>query len=167
MDLILAIKPKHVRTGVGVLIAVAVGFSTAGAQETTPRCDEYLACAVRIESGGFFSGSSIVRGATGEKVAGFGRDPVLDSLFQASDSAAAWYGRFETNQRTATWLGRTGALLSLASGIAPHVTDTPGPWVVGLSIGGLGFGLASSFPARRAQRSMSRAIWWYNAGLTR
>jgi hypothetical protein len=169
-ELMLSIKAKHIRTGVRLLIATAGAFSTAGAQEKAEPCEEYAACALRIETGGFFSGSSIVRGVTGEKVAGIGGHPVLDSLFRASDSAAAWYGRFEKSHRTATWLSRTGALLFLASGFVPLVTDrsdtTEAVWL-GLSIGGLGFAVASSFPGRSAQRSMSRAIWWYNADLVR
>jgi len=72
---------------VRLLIAAAGAFSTVGAQETAEPCEEYAACALRIETGGFFSGSSIVRGLTGEKVAGIGRDPVLDVTSRQHDPA--------------------------------------------------------------------------------
>jgi hypothetical protein len=110
-----------------------------------PVCN-YRTCALRIEPGGFFSGSSIVRGAAGLEVADYGPSVVLRDLFQASDSAAVLYAEFEKSHRSATWLNRAGALLYLS---APFVSllaeddDSRGAVYIGLTLGGFGFALAS------------------------
>ena len=130
----------------------------------------YETCALRLDPGGFFSGSSIVRGADGSEVADYEPSAALEQIFLINDSAAVSYNQFAKSHRSAMWLYRAGGLLYLSAALVPFLldrSDSSDALYIGLSLGGVGFGMASIAPRQRASRSMSRAIWWYNGELSR
>lgn len=95
------------------------------------------------------------------------RSDALGSLFAASDSAAAYYTRFETHDRYADWFGWVGTALVL-SGFVGDLAGGGGIFSRTYLLYGAGLAVTwgVALPAeRRASTDLSNAIWWYNQSL--
>ena len=108
----------------------------------------------------------MLRGRAGEEVGhlgAFGGD--VNTLLAGPDSAAAYGRLYVTNVRKASTLGLLGAVAYVAvlvrSDNLRDVDDTS--FAVGLT--GAALAVASIPFTLRAQRSLSRAVWFYNGAL--
>jgi hypothetical protein len=161
------------------IVVTALGFlagaraSSAQTPANTPagvpaNCT-YATCALRVERG--FLSQHLVRGAAGEKVGGnlggFGGG--MGPLLAGPDSAAAHARDYTRNMRTAGTLGVLGAISYVVLVVrTENFRDTDNDGVaIGAGIASVGFAIASIPFTLRAQRALSRAVWWYNAGLQR
>jgi hypothetical protein len=166
---------RHRTAIAAVIVSVLAGAWVLPAQ--TPAADPasmpanctYAACALRVE-GGLFS-HHLVRGAAGEKVGGnlggFGGG--VGPLLAGPDSAAAHARDYTRNMRTSGVLGALGAaafIVAIVRSNNVEHSDTDGI-AIGASIASVGFAIASLPFSLRAQRDLSRAVWWYNAALPR
>lgn len=148
-----------------VLLAPALGAQgTSTAPPACPPPRSYAACAIRVEQG-MLSGLVVVRGADGARVGrvtGFGGSS-LATLLQGSDSAVAHARRYATHARRATVLAVVGGVLLGAAAAVDlkerEVTDAGLAYVAGAAVVSVGV----SAYALRAQRELSRAVWWYNS----
>ena len=118
----------------------------------------YATCALRVEPG--FKGPRLVRGRTNTVAAELGglEPPAVRELFSQSDSAAAYAGRYARAERVNRLLTYGGIIVG-AVGLAQSDRSN------GLTFGGLGALLVSIPYQHTAERSLSRAVWWYNAAL--
>jgi hypothetical protein len=132
---------------------VAVSRATAAA----PPCT-YATCALRVERSIWHR--RIVRGATGSSVASLDmpKSSEIAQLFAGSDSASVYgakYVRAEQINRPLTIVGTALAAVGILQDKRMN----------GYTISGFSM-LAVSIPFVYAQeRALSRAVWWYNAGL--
>ena len=144
-------------------VVILLAPALAPAQEVPPACS-FAACALRLERGGIFSGSKVLRGADGEFVGDYEPSTVLQDLFAAGDSTAAYYAEFTVAHRSAKRRSMIGlALSTVGLGVLFISGDTT--WGPVLHIGGLVVEVTSAGPRAGAQRAFSRAVWWYNRGL--
>lgn len=153
------------------LFARALHGPTATAQTpvapgVAPGCT-YATCALRLEPG--FFGRRLVRGASGESVSRLGAfGGGIQPLLNGPDSAAAYGQRYVRASHRSAALSLIGAV---AYTVVLVRTDnlrnrfSSADVVVGFT--GAGFLIASAPFARQAQRSLSQAVWWYNAALPR
>jgi hypothetical protein len=106
----------------------------------------------------------VVRGRQAVSVAPARRSTTLDSLFAVNDQAAAYYARFEDNERYADWSSWVGAGL-MFSGFVADLIGEGGLFSRSFLLygGGLAvtYGVAVPFQGR-ASTDLSNAIWWYN-----
>lgn len=118
------------------------------------RCS-YIECALRVEPS--FRGPRLVRGLAGSPVARLDQRDLLH-VFAGNDSALAYAAQYQRAERTDQLLTIPGIVLGLVG------LSGPKPDYAMAAVGG---GLViASFPYQsRAQRSLSRAVWWYNAAL--
>jgi hypothetical protein len=150
-----------------LVAAFMLGFGAAPlhAQVDTVGCT-YMRCALRVEYS--FRGAALVRGTQGERVGGisiFG--PGVPLLRNRSDSSGIYARRYLHNAR---WNAALGVIGGVALGTAIMMLNKEGPndfddriWVLyGVGAAGLWGSLPFSL---KAQRSLSRAVWWYNATL--
>ena len=150
--------------------AALVGRPLAAQQSPLQPCT-YDACALRVEPR-LFGSPRIVRGAAGVPVGSIG--PLgadLEEIVQGADSAvrhARDYRRAQTRGLVAT----VGGAALFAVGLAQ--CDEDGLLFEGcssgagaLALGGLGATLYGAFEYSRANRSLSRSLWWYNRALPR
>lgn len=157
---------------IALLPAVARPASAQVQRDSTPGYQAgctYETCALRLEPS-LLTGMRIVRGAAGEAVGGragmFGRG--VHPLLTGPDSAARHARDYVRATDWANILGIPGAGLLIygliqsrdgGAGVRDAASTTT---VVGAAL------LAASIPfAFQARRSLSRSIWWYNAGLPR
>lgn len=122
-----------------------------------PSCS-YADCALRVEPS--LRGPRLVRGTAGSAVVGLGtpRPTELARLFAGNDSASVYAARYVRDERWNQGLTFAGAILAAAGFLQPHPLN-------GLSAAGTGM-LLTSIPFQfRAERGLSRAVWWYNAAL--
>jgi hypothetical protein len=150
-------------------LCLALGCDMASAQGPQSPCS-YDACALRVvDGGGYFATQVVVRGREGYSLAMARRSATLDSVFAVNDSSAAYYARFETNERYADWFGWIGTGLML-SGFIADLAGEGGLFSRTFLLygGGLAvtYGVALPFQ-RRASTDLSNAIWWYNRSLLR
>lgn len=160
-------------------IACAVLLSAAavpvGVHAQVPQRDSlstsctYATCALRLEPS--LLGARLVRGAGSEQVGGrlgvFGGG--VEPLLAGSDSTAAYARAYVADTRRSSTLGLIGvgvftASLVLASSARGERNDAA---AITASLIGSGLFLASLPSLLRAQRYLSRAVWWYNAALPR
>lgn len=125
-------------------------------------------CSIRIEPT-FLRGARIRRGPDGTdlgRAQGFGGKD-LPALLASSDSAVAHARHFIRSSRTATVLGAVAGGLMVAAAVVDlrerEVTDAGLAYVAGAGV----LGLASLGFELDAQRALARAVWWYNADLSR
>lgn len=127
----------------------------------------YKTCALRVEPVLF--GVALVQGSSGERVArlgGFGSG--VDLLLSGPDSAAAHARTYVRSTRTTAFLG-LGAVVAYATvalrtdSFRGHADDGD----IALTVGSVGLAIATIPFAIKAQRALSRAVWWYNAELPR
>jgi len=118
------------------------------------RCS-YVECALRVEPS--FRGSQLVRGLAGRAGARLD-EREMARVFAGNDSAMAYAAQYQRAERTNLFLLVPGAVLGVVGLVGPKTDFT---------LAAVGGGLfIVSFPFEsRAQRSLSRAVWWYNAAL--
>ena len=164
------------RHRITIAVLIVSSFASAPASSQTPAGTSgiaadctYATCALRVERG--FLSQHLVRGATGERVGGnlggFGGG--MGPLLAGPDSAAAHARDYTRNMRTSGTLGVLGAIaFVVAIARTDNFQDTDNDAVaIGASIASIGFAIASIPFTLRAQRDLSRAVWWYNAALPR
>jgi hypothetical protein len=135
---------------------------------TAPAGCTYATCALRVEPR-FWVPARLVRGAAGVEVGrlgGFGGG--VDTLLAGPDSAAAYARGYVKAARTSSVLGLAGAVayvvvLWRTDNFRDDIDNTS----VAAGLAGVGFAIASIPFVLRAQRDLSRAVWWYNAALPR
>lgn len=134
-----------------------------------PAACTYSTCALRVESRLF--GSSLVRGAAGAPVGPrlsvFGGG--VDLLLTGPDSAAAHARAYVRDSRRAATLGLLGTVAAVVLIVRTEgrpTNDIDGT-STGIAIASVGLSLAAIPFMIRAQRGLSRAVWWYNAALPR
>ncbi len=149
-----------------VLIFVLLGGARLGAAQANG-CT-YDTCALRLHQG--FWGPRIVRGVTGEKVAGYGLFAPRLSLFaERSDSAGRYYELFRKSHNQGSGLALAGTVIfagfALRGALEPNrnLSTVEG---VGLTVG-TGLLLAGVIRLLPAHNRLSKAIWWYNRTLVR
>lgn len=145
-----------------VLFACAATDLTAQTPDT--EC-AYRSCALRVEPRGF--GTSIVRGAEGEpvaRVALWGIRPGLPSLVSRSDSAVAYARRYQRLAPPAAALTLAGSLILALPAVQRDLGDGAR---IGVTIGGTAATLYGTTLVVRANRALSRSIWWHNEALAR
>lgn len=159
------------RRGASVALAAAilVPAPRIQGQVAAPAAEcSYRTCALRVESGA--GGRWLVRGSAGEPV---GRLHLLGgnvaALLAGPDSAAFHARRYVRSTRRAGGLALAGGVVLGAVGASTsQFRDRP---LSGAAVGGLVAGsslaLSSCAFAVRAERSLARAVWWYNAALAR
>lgn len=120
----------------------------------------YADCALRVERG-LWSGPSLVRGVTGRPVADLGalRPADVLPLFAGNDSASMYGAQYLSAARVNHPLTFGGIVLA-AVGLAQHERMNAFT-AIGASM------LAVSIPFQIAEeRSLGRAVWWYNSALS-
>ena len=109
----------------------------------------------------------VVRGREGYSVALARRSDALEDLFAVNDSAAVYYARFESHDRTADWSGWLGTGLMIVGFIA-DLAGEGGLFSRSFLLygGGLAVTYGIALPQQRmASTDLSSAIWWYNQSL--
>ena len=153
------------------LLILLVATSTAGpvvAQESDQACTRYAACALRLEADGvFFQRTRLIRGEAGDEVARSLRSEAVRILFEGHEDAWPHYEAFVRNSRHASgWEWSALAFMTTGLLLSTRNYDNGGLYV-GLAFGGISSAVVASSYGRGARNSMSRAIWWHNASLTR
>ena len=153
-------------------MALCVAGLRAVAQVPTvgsmPVACTYETCALRVEQG-FFS-VNLVRGEFGEKVSrlgGFGSG--VDVLLAGPDSAARYARSYVSASRWSTGLTLLGGIafgVALASMDDWNDSSFGSPRTV-VALAATGIVVVSIPFTVKAQRSLSRAVWWYNEELAR
>jgi hypothetical protein len=122
--------------------AAAVLPRGAAAQSPQPPIEActYQECALRAEPASIFFGArTLYRGATGVQVARFGfAGPRLEEI-----------------------AGAVSFALGVAAVVASQ-SDGGNDAAVAASVAGSVVGVYAGFEARRAERWLSRSLWWYN-----
>ena len=155
----------------GVLAALLGGQRSSGQAPSAPGTPvgcTYATCALRVEP--TFFGMQLVRGTHGERVgrlSGFGGG--VESLLSGPDSAAANGQQYVRATRRSAALGLIGALAYAVVLVRTDnlQSDQVGDAEVITAVAGAGLLVASLPFAVRAQRHLSRAVWWYNSALPR
>lgn len=157
-----------------IVIALSLMFVAplvANAQSSVARAPlgcTYETCALRVEPR-FWGPHRLLRGREGVevgKLGGFGGG--VDTLLAGPDSAATYARRYVHAARTANGL-------SLLSAVAFVVVATRTDWFrddasdgeVAIGVAGTALALVSIPFRLRAEQSLSRSVWFYNAALAR
>ncbi len=175
-------------SGVAALAAAggagAQAPSPAGAAPAAPAACTYDACALRRER--VFFSERILAGARGAVAARprFGGAFPIDSIVRSVPEALPEARRYRREQVRGQLLSLAGGVLSLAAvidavnrsggdcdavGVGPVVACSNG-WrarSTALVLGGLAFSVTGGWRLQIADRSLNRAIWWYNRALPR
>lgn len=151
------------RTSMMLVLALMVLARASMAQ--VKECT-YDTCALRVQRA--FLGPRMVRGVTGEKVAGFGMfAPRLSFFAERSDSAARYYELFRRSNNQGNALVLAGTIVFWAFAFSNgldwnrQVTTAQG---VGMAVGA-GLTLAGAIRLLPSHNRLSKAIWWYNRTL--
>lgn len=153
------------------LLAGALRGQTATAQ--TPAAAgvaagcTYATCALRLEPG--FLGPRLVRGASGESVSRLGAfGGGMQTLLNGPDSAAAYGQRYVRASHRSAALSLIGAAAYIVVLVrTDNLRNRMSNGDVAVALTGAGFLIASGPFERQARRSLSQAVWWYNAALPR
>lgn len=146
-------------------VAPASLVAQTGPARTPPAGCTYQTCALRIEPS-FLSAPQLLKGNPGVPVGHlgfFGGD--VDTLLAGPDSAAMYTRRYLTDTRRSSTLGLLGTaafIVALATSDNGHDPDAV---TTTAAVASVGFAIATIPFALRAARSMSRAVWFYNAAL--
>ena len=155
--------------GAPAALAQTPASSSASGTSGIPAGCTYASCALRVERS--FLNTHFVRGAAGERVGGnlggFGGG--MEPLLAGPDSAAAYARSYTRNMRTGATLGLLGIAAFVVAAVQSDgfQESDPDALAVGASIASVGFAIASIPFTLRAQRDLSRGVWWYNAALPR
>jgi hypothetical protein len=148
----------------GVLVAPSSASAQAPAARTPVACT-YETCALRVEPS-FLSGPKLLRGHAGEEVGSLGPfGGGVDTLLAGPDSAAVYGRRYVTNVRRASTLGLIGTAAFIVAYVRSDRFRDSDDTSSAIALTGAGFALASIPFTLRAARSLSRAVWFYNAAL--
>jgi hypothetical protein len=157
-----------------IVIAFALTLAAplaAGAQSSVARAPvgcTYETCALRVEPR-FWGPNRLLRGREGVevgKLGGFGGG--VDTLLAGPDSAAAHARKYVTAARRSNTLGVLGAVAYVALLFhSDNFSDDLDNTDIALGITALGFSIAAIPFELHAKRSLSRAVWFYNAALAR
>lgn len=157
-----------------ILLATALGLAPrpvhAQGPAAIPAGCTYRTCALRLETG--FWHRRLVRGEAGETVGkplgDFGKG--VDVLLAGPDSAATHARSYVHDSR---WTSALGLVAAAAYGVVLYRTDSfqhgdrlGNEGVAAAIVGGTAGVITIPF-ALRAQRELSRAVWWYNSALPR
>jgi hypothetical protein len=145
--------------------ALAAAPLTLHAQAPADGACTYATCALRVEPG--FLGASVVRGAEGERVAGLGAGgtrPRLSELVRTSPQAAAYARAYERNARRGALMSAVGTLLLITPAFQDQRVQD---YEIAAVLGGAALAVGGSVNLMRANRSLSRALWWYNGQFPR
>ena len=150
----------------GSLLARPVGAQRAA--DGAPVGCTYERCALRVEPA-FFSAPKLVRGRGGELVGRLGAfGGGVDTLLTGPDSAARYARRYVTATRRASTLALLGTAAYVVVLVrSDNFRDDLDGASIATAIAGVGFAIASIPFALDAHRSLSRAVWFYNAALPR
>ena len=158
----------------GMVIAALAGTRSAEGQTPAagpapvPSACTYASCALRVEKG--FLSNRLVRGAAGERVSRLGSfGGGIDLLLTGPDSAAAHARSYVRNSRIGGTLGLLGTIAYVVVLVRTdgHRDRDLDDGTEAAAIASFAFGLASVPFNWRAQRSLSRGVWWYNEALPR
>jgi hypothetical protein len=156
--------PILLAAALAALAAPCAASAQAGAVGAPIGCT-YETCALRIEAS-FFSAPKLLRGHAGEQIGSLGPfGGGVDTLLAGPDSAAVYGRRYVTETRRASTLGLIGSALAVAALVSSDGFNDPDDATVALALTGFGFTIASIPFTLRASRSLSRAVWFYNAAL--
>lgn len=162
-------RPRPTLAAALVAAAAAAVPRGAAAQSPQPPVDActYEECALRAEPASIFFGArTLYRGADGVRVARFGfTGPRLEEIVRGSDSAVANARRFQPARRRAGIAGAVSFALGVTALVASQA-DEPDA-AVAASIAGSVVGVYAGFESRRAERWLSRSLWWYNQAVAR
>ena len=148
---------------------VASAHAQAPSSPGIPAECTYATCALRVERG--FLSEYLVRGAAGERVGGnlggFGGG--MGPLLAGPDSAAKYARSYRSNKRTSATLGLLGAAAFVVAMARSDwfKEDDEDAVANAAAIASVGFAISTIPFTIRAQRDLSRGIWWYNAALRR
>jgi hypothetical protein len=156
-------------TVVLILLATAQVPRTAPAQSPNaapaPAACTYETCALRIEPS-FFAPPKLLRGHSGEEVGRLGAfGGGIDTLLTGPDSAAVYGRRYAGDTRRASVLGLIGAAAYVVALARSNGFRDRDGTTTAIALTGAGFAIASIPFTLRATRSLSRAVWFYNAAL--
>ena len=147
-----------------LLVAHAPGLV---AQTGVPAGCTYATCALRLEP--VFLGVALMHGASGDsatRLGGFGAG--VETLLAGPDSAAAFGRRYVQASKTSSALGLVGVAAHVFVAVRTHnFRDKASDTELAVGLAGISFVLASIPFTIKAQRNLSRAIWWYNSALPR
>ena len=158
-------------TALGALSLPLVAPRPLPAQQPPLASCSYDACALRVEPR--FLGLALVRGTAGESVARLGLfGPNLERIVQDADSAVRHARQYRRSQNRGGAAALAGTALTVAAVvqcrdegfyIVPDCSRT----ALSMFIGGAALSLYGGFELARANRALSRAVWWYNRALPR
>ena len=159
---------RRIVIAVALTLAVPVAVRAQSSTASAPVGCTYETCALRVEPR-FWGPQRLLRGREGVeigKLGGFGGG--VDTLLAGPDSAAAYARRYVNAARATN-------TLSLLSAVAFVVVATRTDWFrddasdgeVAIGITGVALALVA-IPFRvRAEQSLSRSVWFYNAAFAR
>ena len=149
------------------LLLLAPVLRAQPAPPAAPCTGGVMLCSLRAEPT-LLGGTRILRGPDGVEVGRLrlgGSD--LPRLLAGSDSATAHARHFMRSTRASRVLGAVGAGLFVAAAVVDlrdrEVTDAGLAYVAAGSVAGL---ISTGFELD-ARRALSRALWWYNAEMSR
>jgi hypothetical protein len=149
------------------VMMLAIGNSSPAHAQLARSCDDFTTRLIRVEPGGFLGSSRIVTGTAGTEVLKLGyRTANLDSLMQASDSALAYSIDYGRHARRGTVLMGLTLLTSVAPPLFIDFNDSDNNGLKWATYGAsFALGLWGSSTQRHANRSLSRAVWYYNVSV--
>ena len=127
------------------------------------------ATASRSAGPGLFGAARILRGENAEvvgRVSGFGGSN-LRKLLAGSDSAVMHARRYTNASRASSIIGIVGAGLAFAAFRTLDDDNTNYGSASALIIASAAVGITAGGFQLRAQRELSRAVWWYNRDVSR
>jgi hypothetical protein len=146
------------------LVAPASSPAQAGAGRVSAACT-YESCALRVEPG-IFSAPKLLRGRAGEEVGSLGAfGGGVETLLAGPDSAAAYTRRYVTNIRPSSALGLLGTVAFVVASVRSNGFRDRDNTSSAIALTGAGLALVSIPFSVKAKRSLSRAVWFYNAAL--
>lgn len=152
---------------IAIVALVAVPCSSDAQASRAPAGCTYETCALRVEPR-FWGPPRLLRGRDGVEIGKLGAfGGGVDTLLVGPDSAASYARRYVKSARTANTLALIGAAASVALLVHNNSFNEWDNTDTALGVTGLAFGIASLPFAHHAQRSLSRAVWFYNAALAR
>jgi hypothetical protein len=152
---------RMINRTVGAMAAFGLGLAFMMSPAHAQQACTYDQCALRLEE------NDVVAGQAARKLGslGFMNYTDLTQTFSASDSAAAQYAIFRDYYITGSLLsGLTGTTLT---GVWIFRDKLSTGYEIGIIISALVLGAVGDSQARKAQRGLARAIWWYNRDLPR
>src|SRR5262245_9907583 len=146
------------------LYAQSEATAQTSSDAPTQRPCTYETCALRLDPG--FFGTRLVRGMPGERVPLGAWSQHAVPLFSQSDSAASHAARYVRATRQEAGLGLLATMFVTTAFVRSRMGhNDDGNAILALTGSGL---ILITLPVEiRAQKHLSRAIWWYNSTLRR